>query len=104
MTFSRRILLPGALIALPVIFAVGTVAFAQSPGTPQLPQGHVVVEMGTPSPTPAPVQTADPVIPPAPAPPAPAPPAPAPPAPAPAPPADDDHDDDDGDDDGDDDD
>ena len=99
MTFSRRILLPGALIALPVIFAVGTVAFAQSPGTPQLPQGPIVVEMGTPSPTPEPVQTADPVIPPAPAPPA-----PAPPAPAPAPPADDDHDDDDGDDDGDDDD
>ena len=99
MTFSRRILLPGALIALPVIFAVGTVAFAQSPGTPQLPQGPVVVEMGTPSPSPAPVETADPVIPPAPAPPA-----PAPPAPAPAPPADDDHDDDDGDDDGDDDD
>jgi len=95
MTFSRRILIPGALIALPVIFAVGSVAFAQAPGIPQLPQEPVVIEMGTPSPTPTPEPTAEPVAPPAPEQPAPAPPAP------PAPPVDDDGDDD-SDDDGDD--
>lgn len=87
MTFSRRIFLPGALIALPVIFVVGSIALAQAPGSPKLPQESVVIELGTPSstPTPVPSMTSEPAAPPAPAP-APAPPAPAPPAP----PADDD--------------
>lgn len=96
MTSARRILIPGALIALPVAFAVGIVAQAQMPAAPRLPDSPVSVQLAPP----APVAPEPPV--PVPAPPAPAPPAPAPvdPAPAPpAPPATGGDDDDDGDDD-----
>ncbi|HWV50391.1 MAG TPA: hypothetical protein VN035_13130, partial [Microbacterium sp.] len=72
MTFSRRILIPGLLISLPVVFAAASIALAQSPGAPQLPQESVVVDFATPtpSPTPTPVEplpapSAAPVAPPA---------------------------------------
>ena len=90
MTSARRILIPGALIALPVAFAVGIVAHAQMPAAPRLPDAPVTVQLASPTPA-----TPDP---PAPAPqvePAPAPPAP----PAPSVPGGDDDDDDEGDDD-----
>ena len=107
MTFARRILLPGALIALPVLFAVGSVVLTQMPGAPALQDEPIVVRVEpTPRPTPAPRPTAPvttPVPPAEPAPPVAPPPAePVPPA-DPAPPAGDDDGDDDGDDGGDDD-
>lgn len=103
MTTARRILIPGALIAIPVVFAVGSVALAQMPPSPQLPAAPLSVQLAEP--TPPPVVAPPVVTPPAPVPPVatapaePVPPAPAPPVP-PAPPAgDDDGDDDGGDDD-----
>lgn len=93
MTDLRRLLIPGALIAVPVIFAAGSIALAQTPPSPQIPTKPVVVQLAPsaePS-APAAPQPMTPVVPvPAPAP------APAPvPAPAPAPQVGDDDDDDD---------
>lgn len=97
MTTARRILIPGALIAVPVAFALGSVALAQMPPSPHLPEEPLTVRLAEPSatPAPAPVSPVTPVVPapvPPPPPAAPAPP-PAPAPPAPAPPADDDDDD-----------
>lgn len=93
MTTPRRLLVTGALIAIPVAFAVGSVVLAQMPPSPQIPTEPVPVQLAPPVPSekPAPAPAPAPVVPaPAPAP---------PPAPAPAPPAGDDDDDDGGDDD-----
>ncbi|WP_029260953.1 MULTISPECIES: hypothetical protein [unclassified Microbacterium] len=90
MTTPRRLLVTGALIAIPVAFAVGSVVLAQMPPSPQIPAEPVSVQLAPPVPSekPAPAPAPAPVVPaPAPAP---------PPAPAPAPPAGDDDDDDDG--------
>lgn len=97
MTDLRRLLIPGALIAVPVIFAAGSIALAQMPPAPQIPTKPVVVQLAP---------TAEPSVPAAPQPTTPVVPAPAPapapvpePAPAPAPQVGDDDDDDGGDDD-----
>ncbi len=98
MTTARRILTPGALIAIPVIFAVGSVALAQMPPSPQLPEKPLTVRLATPrptpvpttTPTPAPVTVPDPVPVPEPVP------EPVPVAPVPPPQGDDDAGDDDG--------
>jgi hypothetical protein len=90
MTTPRRLLLTGALIAIPVAFAVGSVVLAQMPPSPHIPTGPVSVQLAPPVPSEEPAPAPAPVVP-----------APAP-APAPAPPAGDD-DDDGGDDGGDDD-
>lgn len=92
MSTARRILIPGALIAVPVAFAIGSVALAQMPASPRLPDTPLTVRLATPTPVPTPTPTESVAPAPAPAPP------PAP-APAPAPPVDDDDDDDGGDDD-----
>ncbi|MFJ6532388.1 hypothetical protein [Microbacterium sp. NPDC091662] len=85
MPTPRRLLVTGALIAIPVAFAVGSVVLAQIPPSPKIPTEPVSVQLAPTPPSAEPV----PVVP---APPAPAPPAPAP-VPAPAPPAGDDDDD-----------
>ncbi len=98
MPTPRRLLVTGALIAIPVAFAVGSVVLAQMPPSPRIPTEPVSVQLAPPVPSEVPAPVPAPA--PAPAPgPAPAP-APAPvPAPAPAPPAGDDDDDGGGDDD-----
>lgn len=93
MPTPRRLLLTGALIAIPVAFAVGSVVLAQIPPSPQIPTEPVSVQLATPAPSAEPAPVPAPVVPD---------PAPAPPpaqAPAPAPPAEDVDDDDGGDDD-----
>ncbi|MBE7953457.1 hypothetical protein ABTZ44_10515 [Microbacterium oxydans] len=96
MTTPRRLLATGALIAIPVAFAVGSVVLAQMPPSPQIPSEPVTVQLAPPAPSEEPAPAPAPVVPaPAPAPP----PAPAPAPAPPAPPAGDDDDDDGGDDD-----
>lgn len=95
MSTARRILIPGALIAVPVAFAIGSVALAQVPASPRLPDTPLTVQLATPTPTAVPTPEPTESVAPAPPPPVPAP----APAPVPAPPADDDDDDDGGDDD-----
>lgn len=94
MTTARRILIPGALIAIPVVFAVGSVAMAQMPPSPELPDKPLIVQLTTPTPTPTPTPTTTPTVEPS------APVVPVPPPAVPVPqPRDDDGDDDGGDDD-----
>lgn len=91
MSFARRVLLPGALIAVPVAFAAASIAFAQVPSAPNLPEHVLRVPVAAEvTPAPKPVEVAPPAAPPAPA---------VVPPPAPAPVQGDDDDDDGGDDD-----
>ncbi|PQZ59061.1 hypothetical protein CQ040_07910 [Microbacterium sp. MYb54] len=89
MTTPRRLLITGALIAIPVAFAIGSVVLAQMPPSPQIPTEPVSVQLAPPAPTEEPAPAPAPVVPV----PAPAPAPPPAPAPAPAPPAGDDDDD-----------
>ena len=86
MTFARRFLLPGALIAVPAAIALGSLTLIQLPGPPAIPAAPLEAPAPPPVVAPAPKPAAPARTPvPAPAP------APAPtPAPAPVPVAPDD--------------
>lgn len=82
MTTPRR-LVTGALIAIPVAFAVGSVVLAQMPPSPRIPSEPVPVQLAPTAPVEDPAPAPTPVVP-----------APAPaPVPAPASPVGDDDDD-----------